>query len=311
MWDYHFVDHWMTPYWEANSRARRRELISVQRTEDVATSLREWLSRPLEQAATVGVFRTSSRDTVCFRVDHRLADATSLRLFVAAVAKHYRAGSTPPQADAPIVRRTPRLLRRAVSRDMRRNLLSESRKLDYRERRRNAAFVLPAATDTDPNTFPRQLHYPAGAVAQLTARAMRDRATINMAIQAALTLAIRDVIPLKPGREIPQQHLVDLRRYLPLEERDIAACMLIGAAQTWLSDQHATSMEAALSEIRQQLNAQRGPKFGLVISPLPADLPFIRVGLRWIPYRMIRRGMRRVRVDCRRFPPVSPLAAHG
>ncbi|MDX1969294.1 MAG: hypothetical protein SFV23_19105 [Planctomycetaceae bacterium] len=293
MWDYRFVEHWMTPYWQSNERHRRRELVSLHTTDDVPRTFREVFARPVETAVTVHVLRAPTGDTLCIRTDHRLSDATSMRLFASEVARNYQVGAVPPPVDGPVIRRTPRLLRKVVSRAERRKLLSELRKLNFNGRRVEGAFALPAESENDRFSPPRHLHYPEGSVTQLTARAFRDRATTGIAIQAALLLALRDVVGLKPGRELPQQQLVDLRRYLPPEEREISACMLIGAVVIWLQDRHADSMETAIAEIRSQLAAQRGPHFGLFLSPLPTDLPLLRDILRWIPYRQIRNGMRK------------------
>jgi len=313
MWDYHFVEHWMTPYWQPNTRAARRQLITLHSTNDVGRTFRELFATPVEVGVSVHVLRADSGDTVCFRVDHRLSDATSMRLFVAAVAKNYQAAAVPPMVDAPVVRRTPRLLRSVVSRAERRQLLSGLRNINLHARRELGAFVLPRETDSDRFGSPRHLHYPEGAVTQLTSRALRDRATLSMAIQAALTLALRDVAGFQPGREMPQQQLVDLRRYLPAEEREISACMLIGAVIIWLEDRHAESMATAIQEIRAQLTAQRGPQYGLLLSPLPTDLPLVRDLLRWIPYCRIRKGMRKKSNDMTLTPniQVTDLGSFG
>lgn len=293
MWGYRYVEHWWTPHWEQFPREERAKLISCVTTEQPAETLGALLRSPVEFAVTVTVFRSTTCDRICFRFDHRLVDATGSRLFTELVAEHYQKSSLEPEVDAPLKRRTFNLLKGAATPAERRKLLWKLLQHSQRVRKAPVLFELPPCTAEDPLSFPWLLHYPAGSVTELSARALRDRASLTMALQAATFLAARDLMQLPDGAEVFHQLLVDLRRYLPASEQKAHASMLIGMVLLWYDQPGLNSMSAVLSHLRTRLTEQRGPQFALMMSPVPTDVPLLRFWSRYAPYLRKRKVLRK------------------
>lgn len=307
MWSYRFVTHWWTPYWSIIPRDRRLELVTVETCASSAERVAAWeriLESAVDAAARVMVLRTPENDQLCFRIDHRLADANAARNLIQTIEEHYQTAAEPPASDAPVVRRTVYThLRRLVNLRTRWKLFQEL--VDFVKRSSQArAFSIPKATDDDPCVSPLFLHYPEGATTALAGRAMRDRATAAMVMIAATYLALRDVLPFEAGVAIPINLPVNLRRYLAAGEQAAPASMLTGQVSVWIDPQHVADVPAVVEQVRTQLAAQRGPHFGLAQSALALHLPILSQYLYRVPFAMTLRNFRRMNAVVSKAPMV-------
>ncbi|MEP7306307.1 MAG: hypothetical protein ABJA98_12385 [Acidobacteriota bacterium] len=290
MWSYRFVTHWWMPYWQRIPREDRPHLLSIVPCVDEEERNSAWarlLDTPIDAAARVLVLRTPTNDRVCFRIDHRLADANGAHPLLRSVADNYRTQVEPPARDAPLVRRTAKLLRRWASVRDRLTLLREAAD-SARRAPLTPGFTPRLPTADDPYVPPRVLHYADGATDALAGRAMRDRATSAMVIMGVTYLALRDILVFADGCSWPMSLPVNLRRYLPPREQAAPASLLVGSASVWIDPHHAGDLEAVIAQIRAQLAAQRGRRFGLSNSALVLDLPLLRHYIHWRPFKWMQ-----------------------
>ncbi len=289
MWSHRFATSFWKPAWVPIPRADRDALFEIMPTgDDWQPAFDELVRKPVEAAARLFVFRGPSNDTLCFRVDHRLADATASRFLIDAVAAHYHAGNSPIPEDRPVQRRTMALLQSQVSEKQRDENLQVISNYLKTVRKFPAAFRLPPVTAADPADRPPMLFYPDGALEQLTQRAMRDRITPTVALMAATYLSVRDVLGNTPQVPVSVGTMVDLRRYLPATDAPATASMLIGQVRMRVEEAGATTMPAVVEQLRLRMAEQRGPQFGLRWSPLTADVPRLRFWLNNLPFGLFR-----------------------
>ncbi|MDX1966934.1 MAG: hypothetical protein SFV23_07170 [Planctomycetaceae bacterium] len=293
MWSHRFVQTFWRPYWSPIPRSQRPELVQVVTTDGSSAALGPILQQPLDAAVRIWLLRGPTDDTLCFRVDHRLADMAAARLLIEAIAGHYAAGDSEPPVDAPLVRRTIKLLRSVVSLAQRRQ---NFRKAGEELRAMKQALVplrIPPATPEDPAIPPQILQFAAGALDALRAKAMQDRGTPSLVISAATYLALREVVGITPNAPVYLGMAVDLRRYLPAEHHPAHACMLLGRVFVPVEEPGATTIPAVMEQLRVALAARRGSQFGLIHSTIALDLPLVRFVSDWLPFAWLRRANQR------------------
>ncbi|MDP1797373.1 MAG: hypothetical protein Q8K78_07825, partial [Planctomycetaceae bacterium] len=267
----------------------------------------------VDAAVKLIVLRGPTDDTLCMRVDHRLADATAAYMLINTIAAHYRAETPIPAEDAPVVRRTVALFRSIVSEQQREDYMKVLRQ-EFRDQRKDPAlFRIPDATPEDPPDLPGLLSYPEGSLTELTARAMRDRATATLAILAALGMAMRDVVEIDPDAALELATMVNLRRYLPPELQPAPASMLIGQAKMRVKHAPGITMSDMVQQLRDRMKEERGPHFGLRRSPVASDVPRVRFFSRVIPFRLLQFGINKLYSNFRLTPDVcvSDLGEFG
>lgn len=293
MWSYRFVPAFWRPFWLPIPRGQRHELVQVIKTDDPSAAWAAVFRAPVDAAVRLFVLHGPVDDALCFRVDHRLADATAAHLLIGSVAKHLAAGTQPPDKDAPLVRRTMKLLRHAVTENQRKELLARFREHVRSFRAAPAPFRLPLATADDPGDVGEMLHFPEGSLDELTARAMRDRATPTLAIGAATYLALRDIFGIAPQAPLDMALAVNLRRYLAPEHLPAHASMYLGRAHILVQESGATSMAAVIEQLRLGLAKERGPVMGMTVSLVPFDFPVARFLMGLIPFSSMLSAMRK------------------
>ncbi len=293
MWSHRFVPAFWRPYWSPIPRSERRDLVQVVTTDGSLAALEPLLQQPLDAAVRLFLLRGPTADTLCFRVDHRLADMAAARLLTEAIAAHYVAGDSEPSVDAPLVRRTIKLLRSAVSPAQRRKNFAQAGEDLRAMKEAPVPLHIPPATPEDPAIPPQLLQFPAGALDALRARAMQDRGTPSLAISAATYLALREVLGIAPNAPVYLGMAVDLRRYLPAEHQPAHASMLLGRVFVPVEEPGATTMAAVMEQLRSALAKRRGPQFGLIHSTAALDLPFIRFLSNWFPFAWLRSANQR------------------
>lgn len=297
MWSHRFVPAYWRPYWLPIPTRERRDLVQLVATEGSGAALEQILCRTVDAAARLFVLRGPNSDTLCLRADHRLADGAAVRLLVDAIAAHYAAGTPEPLRDAPLVRRTTKLLRSVVSRSQRRKNFQLAGEQVRVMQRAPVAFGMPPVAPEDPIGIPQRLHYADGTVDALRARAMQDRGTPTLAIAAATYLSLRDVCGIASQAPVYLGLAVDLRRYLPAEQQPAPASMFLGRAFVPVNEPGATSMSAVMEQLRVGLAKQRGPQFGLIQSTITLDIPLIRALINlwpfaWLQAAALRRQLR-------------------
>lgn len=283
MWSHRFVEAYWRPYWEPIRRDERHQLVSSSRSIDSATALRKVMLGPIDAAARVFHLQGPENDTLCFRVDHRLADATATRLLVESVARHYQQRTSEPERDAPLVRRTLSLLDEVVSVPQRREMLNQFRQQVREQQRLLPPYPIQFPTADDPVDLPPILHFPEGSLDELRQRALRDRGTPTFAVLAALYLSLREITEWNPNAEMRVGMAVNLRRYLPAVQLPCPASMFLGRVFCMIPPE-TTTMSAAMESIRSGFAQQRGPHFGLVISELSCRIPILRQVMEYIPF---------------------------
>lgn len=293
MWSHRFVLAFWRPYWEPIPRAARPALVQVVSTDNVPAALNSVMNEAVDAAAKFHILRGPTDDTLCFRVDHRLADATAARLLMEAVETHYRAGTPIPADDAPVVRRTVKLFRAVLTEDQRKELMQNFRKEIRAMMNAPITFRLPDVTPDDPAELPVRLDFHDGALDELTTRAMRDRGTPTLAVLAALGLAMWDVAKIAPADPLILAMMVNLRRYLPAELLPAPASMLIGQARFRVTHPDNITMSDMMNQLRERLKEERGPHFGLMRSPVAADIPRIRFFTSLLPFKLIQMAVHR------------------
>ncbi len=293
MWSYRFVAGFWRPYWQEIPRAERPQLVQVQTTDGTSAAVDAVMCGPVDAAARLYLFHGPKDDSLCLRLDHRLADATAARLLAVAIAAHYNAGDVPPAADAPLVRRTSQLLVKVFPPEVRRKSLIRLRDQGRAGKNAPPAYRVPPTTPDDPAELPTLLKFPAGSLDELTARAMRDRGTPVLAVLAATYLALRDTVGIHPESCLHLGMAVDLRRYLPAEHLPAPTCMMTGRAQFPVAVPATPTIPDVMAQLRTGLATERGPTFGLTMSPLVLDLPVVRLVVTLIPFRAILGVIRR------------------
>lgn len=288
MWSHRFVPTYWRPYWSPIPRSERRDLVQFVTTDGSPVALDPILQQPLNAAVRLWLMRGPTDDTLCFRVDHRLADMAAARLLIEAVAAHYAAGDSEPPVDAPLVRRTIKLLRPVVSLAQRRKNFQRAGEDLRRMKQALVPLRIPQATLEDPAIPPQLLQFAAGALDALRAKAMQDRGTPSLAISAATYLALREVVGIAPNAPLYLGMAVDLRRYLPAEHQPAHACMLLGRVFVPVEEPGATTIPAVMEQLRTALAARRGSQFGLLHSTVALDLPLIRFVTDWLPFAWLR-----------------------
>ncbi len=313
-WGYRFVETWFYPYWRRATADELRTLVRVAETGDVAAELNRLLSQPLDATTRALLIHGPDRDTLLLRTDHRLGDASSARAFLNELRQQYRANAPEPVDlfARPVSRPTIRLLRHLTPVEQRKKLAQEANQIQ-RASRRSRAFQIPPATDSDPYAPTRLLHYPAGVLDELKSLALRERATLVMALQAAAYLAVRDLRPLSPVEPVPVFVNIDLRRYLTADQQPAVPANLVGDEPADLLADPQANFREILAMVREQMARRRGPRFGLVRSHHALDVNgILRIAAR-IPHGISRAllqfGASRMRATPRLV--VSDLGAIG
>lgn len=292
MWSHRFVEAFWRPYWEPIRRADRLQLVQSLRTDDPVAALRSVMTGPVDAAARVFHIPGPVNDTLCFRVDHRLADATATRLLVQSVAGHYQEQSIAPERDAPLVRRTLALLKDAVSLQQRRENFRRLQQDSQELKQSPLPYAVPLSSTDDPVDLPPMLHFPEGSIEELRQRALRDRGTPTFAVLAALYVSLREMMTWNPAAGMALGMAVNLRRYLPADQQPCPASMFLGRAFCKIPPA-ATTMSAVMEAIRTGMAQQRGPNFGLVVSELSSHVPIAHQFMEYFPFGILHRRSQR------------------
>lgn len=289
MWSHRFVEAFWNPYWTPIPREEREGLFEiVPAGADYLPALDTLARRDVDCAAQLVILRGPEHDTLCFRVDHRLADATAARFLIDAVAAHFHARTPVPQQDQPLKRRTLALLRSVVSEQQRKENLQAIKAQGNEFKKLPVAFKLPVPSESDPAVLSPVLRYPEGALEQITQRAMRDRCTPPLVIIAATYLSVRQTAGIVPGSSMSMTSMVNLRRYLPPDDLPATASMLIGQARLRVDEPGANTIPAILEQLKARMAEQRGPQFGLKWSHLALDTPRVRFFLSLLPFAVMK-----------------------
>ena len=292
MWSHRFVEAFWRPYWEPIRRAERSQLVQSISAMDDAAALRTIMLGPVDAAARVFLLQGPESDALCFRVDHRLADATATRLLVQAVASRYQDRTPVPERDAPLVHRTLSLLDDIVSLSQRKENLKQLRKQIAEAQQSPLPYPVLLSSDNDPVDLPPMLHFPEGSLDELRQRALRDRGTPTFAVLAALYLSLREITDWNPAAAMRIGMAVNLRRYLPAAEQPCPASMFLGRAFCKIPPE-TTTMPAAMEAVRVGLAQQRGPNFGLVVSELSCHIPIVHQFAECIPFGLMHANAKR------------------
>jgi NRPS condensation-like uncharacterized protein len=303
MWSHRFVEHAWTPYWEPVPREQRSALFTVSEFADDASrtsAIERQMGLPPLAAMQLGLYRTPGSDLLWYRGDHRLTDATSVRMFVESVTDAYQRRAVPSATDGPVVRRTVGDIKQFSVKD-RRQLLKGL--IDYHKKRvKIREFKIAPPTPEAPFVLPRMLHYPEGSSAALAARALQDRTTPIYVIGAVVYCALREMFSFPDQLQVPINYPVDLRRYLPPESRRAQASMYVGDASVFIDPAEGTDLAGVLAQVRTKIAEQRGRFFGAYESPLAVELPLLGKFLQWYPYWIMRRRIRRRMIDWETTP---------
>ncbi len=295
IWGYRFVEQWFYPYWRPSTPEELRSLVRVREIENLPAAIYEELLQPIDAAARVTILRRPAGDALLVRVDHRRGDFTSGKLLLDEIRQRYQHNVSAPAADfiGPVVHRTIRLLRSVTPPERQKQYMRELKQLQ-KEESRQVAFSAPVVTEKDPYSSLRLLRYGTGSADELTARAFQERATPSMVLQAATYFAIRDTLQLSRQFPVPIVTNVDLRRYLPKDMHPVHAANLVGDAVVAIPWTETEDFSDVLGLIREQLQQQRGPEFGIVRSNHPLDVARVLRRTSWIPYGLLRRVVQRV-----------------
>ncbi len=295
IWGYRFVEQWFYPYWRPSTAAELRSLVTIREVDNLQAGLHAELLQPVEAAARITILRRPAGDTLLVRIDHRRGDFTSGKLLLDEIRRRYQQDSPAPIADyiGPVVHRTIRLLRTVTPVERQKQYLRELKQIQKRESRQ-LAFSAPPVTKDDPYSSLRLLRYGPGSFEELTSRAFRERATPSLVLQAATYLALRDILDLSKEFPVPIVTNVDLRRYLPKELHPVHAANLVGDAVVEIPLSETADFSGVLGQVREQLQQQRGPEFGIVRSNHPLDVGRVLRRTSWVPYGLLRRVVRRV-----------------
>lgn len=314
MWSYRFVISWWTPYWQPIAREERGQLFRVLEYADAAArveAIDQLLRTPLNAAIELLLLRTPENDLIWYRGDHRLADAGAVRFFVEAVTEGYQRQLTPPETDGPLVRRTIGDIKQ-FSLEERRKFLKEL--LQYhRHKRKLRAYQAVAPTAAAPFVMPQLLCYSDGSNEALAARALQDRTTPVYLLGAIVYSALREMVSFSDKTPVPINFAVDLRRYLPPESRRATASMYVGDVTALIEPSENTDLASVITQIRTQIQGQRGRYFGVYESPLGIQLPLLGKLLQWYPYAIMRWRMRRRLLNWEGTPSVmiTDLGSYG
>lgn len=313
MWSHRFVPAFWRPYWQPIPRADRPNLVSMVETDGSSAAIEAVMHGPVTSAVKLTLLRGPTDDALCICIDHRLGDATAAAMLIQAIKVHYQAETPVPVEDAPVVHRTVAMFRTVISEAQRQEYVKSLRAERNEVLKQPALFRLPDATPEDPPDLPVLLAYPEGALDTLSARAMRDRGTVTLAIMAALGMAMRDVVEIDPAAPVDVATMVNLRRYLPAELQPAPACMLIGQVKVPIQPAPDLTMSQAVQQLRDRMKAERGPHFGLRRSPVAADIPRIRLITNLIPFALFRLGVKNTYRKFRLTPDVcvSDLGEFG
>lgn len=288
MWAHRFVPAFWRPYWLLIPRTERNTLVEVITGEDASAAIERILRGSIDAAARLHILRGPAGDTLCFRLDHRLADATAARLLVESVRAHYAASDPVPLVDAPLVRHSMRQLPPAFSAQQKKQALAVIRQQNQASKRAPVPCYLPAITKDDPADLAPVLNFPEGALEQLRIRAAVDFATPTVAILAATYLALRDVVGIAPQAPLNLWMLVDLRRYLPASLLPAPASVFVGQVPLKVEEQDADTMATVMQQLWTELAKQRGPHFGLTRLKLFLEVPALRCLVETMPFAVIK-----------------------
>jgi NRPS condensation-like uncharacterized protein len=129
-------------------------------------------------------------------------------------------------------------------------------------------------------------------VNSIAAYGVRQRATVNQVLLAALYLALRELLPHSSDRPLALWNNVDFRRYLP-ENTASALCNLHGSSLIAIDPRPGTSLDIVVQQIRDQTKSQQ-KYLGLPASLFAYDVyPILRHLVGLIPYGHLKRVAKR------------------
>jgi NRPS condensation-like uncharacterized protein len=294
---YKWTPHRRYPYWSPMSVEEQASMTQLQDVSaaDLDTTLTAFLNQQPNMPVQATVFRGLT-DTLALKLDHRLLDGTAVRQYAYRLADVYTRLGTPGVSFPRLGfhERTHRMVSQTLPRNERWQMLKELLK-EVKRLRKAPGWSLPTV-DASTASPPLWLTLSPDEQSRLQQFAMQHRATPPQVILAALSQSLAALCALNDGLPRPLNLAVDLRRYLKSDE-DQGASVCAGGAVVWLPPLAEQPLSDVVRQVREQLWAQRGSRFGMVFSEVPADLPVIRTLMNCQPYRGVLRMARHQRKE--------------
>ena len=289
-----FTEHWFRPFWQRYTAFDGLKYCEVRASSDCRADMRVFLESPPRIPLQVLLLRGDT-DLLCVKLDHRVSDGKALLDCTNLLVDIYnRLGDDPGYLPVPNVKGS-------------RSLSQIGNRFSPREKWRVARHTLKVVRESKRLGHWR---YPirqqggglefdyvswqldAQQVRGVFAYGCRQRATVSQVLMAAFYLAAYEVLPRSPDVSLPVNVAIDLRRYLP-SARASALCNLTGNSVIAIEPRSATTMDAVVREIRDQMKSQQ-KYLGLALSFFAFEaLPIVRQLVGLIPDALTKRSIRK------------------
>ncbi len=308
-----FTEHWFRPSWRRCPTLDDLGRFETKASSDFQADLRPFLEAPPHLPLRVLLLRGET-DLVCVSLDHRVGDGKALQDCAYLLVDIYnRLGDDPHYVPVPNVKGS-RSLQQIAGRFSAREKWRIARHIlkVLRERKRLGHWKYPIQRQGGSLEFDYvSWRLDAQQVRAIFMYGARHRATVSQVLLAAFYLAAYEVLPRSTDDVLPMNVAVDLRRNLPSSKAS-AFSNLTGNSVIAVDPRSATSMDAVLQQIRDQMKSQQ-KYLGLAISFFAFEtLPVIRHLLPLVPQAWTKRSYRKRREEAlaKEFIPPVVLLTH-
>jgi NRPS condensation-like uncharacterized protein len=286
-----FVSHPLRPYWEPQPALSREDFreryCCVLESDDLDTALFSFLPEPLDPVSDplvqVRLIRKAGhpQQIVAVKLCHLVGDAGGLLSYAQQLIRVYARLATEPDYK-PAANWRSRGFDQITSQFSLKEKLQIVRSTVQALRRREAVrrrYEFPNAPAPREQRMYLRLELLPSRVQALKSYGRRNGATLNLVLLAAYYRAICAVIPVSGSGVLPVMSTVDLRRYVPKEERArMPLCNLSGVTTLYIGER-ATTFPETLTQMVEQMKERKGDYLGLLMVPLVLalyrGLPFL------------------------------------
>jgi NRPS condensation-like uncharacterized protein len=289
-----FVEHWFRPHWRRFENLDDIPFCEVRVSSDAPADMRRFIEAVPDLPLHVLLLRADF-DVLCLKIDHRLVDGQGMKDYAYLLADIYRCLEGDSRyVPLPNVNgdRSTIQIGKAFGLIERWRIRQKMLKSGKQSRTGRLKWKYPI-----PPHGPWEFSYSAGKLDAPRVRAIfryavRQRATVNQVLVAALYLAICEALP-PPDGPLPVAFAIDLRRYLPSKKAP-ALTNLLGLTTLAIDFPHEKSLDAVVKQIAAQMRVNKGLYLGLEPRFFFFTLPVVRYLRDLIPYWCMKRAGRRL-----------------
>ena len=288
-----FVEGWFRPHWQRYANLDAMPFCEVRATAERQVDSDRFFQAQPDLPVRVLLLRGDS-DFICIKFDHRVGDGKALQEYAYLLSDIYNRlredSGYVPAANLGGVRSLSEIVKRFRGREkwrLIRHIFQVNRQI-----KQLGQWKYPVAS-IEPTKFDYVTwRLDAREVAAIFQYGCRHRATVSQVLLAAFYLAIYDTLPSSADARLPVSIGVDLRRHLPSMKASTLS-NFVGNSVIAIDPRSATSMDATLAQIKDQMKSQQ-KYLGLAVSFFAIEvLPIVSQLARLVPYGPAKRRRQR------------------